>query len=123
MKRLGGIAVVGALLFSMAAGNGNGNGGSGEAICWPDRSSLSVGEDYYLFATGLPTKTPLNVFVTYSLGTEGFPIGVQADGNLGYLLMHAEYAGVATIEVTGPTKKNMETMKVYATCSVEILPG
>jgi hypothetical protein len=121
MKRLGLVAVAGAMLFSVAAGNGNGGAKGGDAVCWADPVSVNAGDDYYLFATGLPTNTPLNVFVTDELGTNGFPIGVYADGNLDFLGMHAEYRGTATIQITGPTKKNMETMRIYAACSVEVL--
>jgi hypothetical protein len=134
MKRIVPIVLLAAALFSMgvanAKDNGNGsnggnggNGGNGtEASCWASPSQVPVGADYYLFATGLPTSTPLNVFVTDEHGTEGLPIGMYADGNLDYLGMHAEYVGTATIQITGPTKKNMDTMKIYARCSMEVLP-
>ena len=88
----------------------------------PRRTQLgSAGGEYYLWGTGLPTKTALNVFVTDPSGKEGFPIGVQESGNLEWLRMYAEYAGPAPIEITGPTKKNGEA-RAYATCAVTIAP-
>jgi len=75
------------------------------------------GESYEIWGVGLPTKTALNVFVTDSSGTVGFPVGERPSGILDGVYWNAGEPGTAKLEITGPTRPNT---KVYATCWMEV---
>jgi hypothetical protein len=86
------------------------------AVCWMDPSPMTVGGDALLWGTGLPTKTALNVFITDSGETYGFPVGMHPDGIMG-VGYSPEHEGTITAQITGPERGRT---KVYATCTGEV---
>ncbi len=106
-------------------GNGHGGGGGGgnqaaTATC-VSPSSVSVGDSFVVSASGLPTDSAINFWVTDPSGnTVGTPLGSTPDG-LASLTESASSAGSPwTYTFSGPTKNNPATMAVYATCSVTV---
>lgn len=87
------------------------------ARCWADPSSATVAETVEIWSDGLPTKTVLNVFVTDAQGRFGWPMGVASDGT-DMVTFTPRAAGTSTIQITGPERPN--SVKVYATCSMEV---
>ena len=88
-----------------------------QSACWMTPTPMIAGERAYLFATGLPTKTALNVFVDDGHERYGFPVGVQPSGTLEWIEYGTEYAGTIHVSVTGPERGQT---KVYASCSGEV---
>jgi hypothetical protein len=112
-------------------GNGNGNGGGGgnsggnagsqqaNPTCSVDPASVDVGQTYVVSASGLPTETAINLWVTDSDGvTAGSPLGSTPDGTFA-LNESSSSAGTWTYTFSGPTKNNAGSTAVYATCSVD----
>jgi hypothetical protein len=101
-------------------GNGHGNGGGSptapSSSCSVNPGSVAVGDWYVVSASGLPTDTAVNLWVTDpSGGTVGRPLGSAPDGTFN-LNESSSSAGVWTYTFSGPTKTN--NTAVYATCSV-----
>jgi hypothetical protein len=88
-----------------------------QSTCWMTPSPMVAGEHAHLFATGLPTKVALNVFVDDGDETYGFPVGIASDGTLEWIRYTPEYAGTIHVRVTGPERGQA---KVYASCSGEV---
>jgi len=105
------------------AGGGHGGGGGGNttqsASCSVNPSSVAVGANYVVSASGLPIDSAINLWVTGPSGSSiGSALGSTADGTAN-LSESASSAGTWTYTFSGPTKNNMATMPVYATCSVD----
>jgi hypothetical protein len=79
-------------------------------------STVSVGQVYVLSATGLPSLSPINLFVTDALGTVGRPLGSTPDGTFA-LNEASAVAGTTTYQFTGLVRRHTA---VYATCSVSV---
>jgi hypothetical protein len=103
-------------------GNGNGgNAGGGGGPTAPSSScsvspgSVAVGVSYVVSASGLPTETAINLWVTDPAGnTVGRPLGSTPDGSFN-LNEASSSSGTWTYAFSGPTKQNTT---VYASCSV-----
>ncbi len=68
-------------------------------------------------ATGLPTMSAVNLWVTDPSGsTTGSPLGSTPDGTFA-LNESSSSAGTWTYMFSGPTKNN--GMQIYASCSVD----
>ena len=74
-----------------------------------------VGSTYVVSASGLPTGSAINLWISAPNGTTtGSPLGSTPDGTFN-LNESSGYAGTWTYKFTGPTGHNMQT---YATCSI-----
>ena len=83
--------------------------------CVINPSPAPVGSPYTVSASGLPTGTAINLWVTTPAGvTSGSPLGSTPDGTFN-LQESSSSAGTWTYVFTGPTGHNMQT---YATCSI-----
>jgi hypothetical protein len=114
---------------AIAGKGGNGNGGNGHgsgngggsptpstSSCSVNPSSVAVGDWYLVSASGLPTDTAINLWVTDPSGsTVGSPLGSAPDGTFN-LNETSSSAGTWTYVFSGPTKTN--NTAVYGTCSV-----
>ena len=89
-----------------------------QAACWLTPTPMIAGEHAYVWATGLPTKTALNVFVVSGDETYGFPVGIHPDGLLEWIRYTPDHAGTIQVTVTGPERGQT---KVYASCSAEVV--
>jgi len=116
-------------------GNGGGNGGSGSggghsggsggsgtqqtgSGCSVSPDHANVGQTYVVSASGLPTDTAINLWVTDPNGaTTGSPLGSTPDGTFA-MNESSSSAGTWTYTFSGPTKSNPAATAVYATCSV-----
>jgi hypothetical protein len=84
--------------------------------CSINPSSVVVGQSYTVSASGLPTMTPLNLFVTNALGTTGTPLGSSTTGTFNWT-DSTTVTGTTTYEFTGVVKNNTT---VYSSCSVTV---
>lgn len=85
--------------------------------CWTVPGSATLGQTVEIWGDGLPTKTALNVFVTDTDGTWGFPVGAHVTGAVEGVWYTADALGTTTIKITGPERGNT---KIYATCAMEV---
>ena len=114
-------------------GNGNGGGGGGgggnsgghsgpqpsNSSCSVNPSSAAVDQTYVVSASGLPTDTAVNLWVTDPSGvTNGSPLGSTPDGTFA-MNESSSSAGTWTYTFSGPTKNNPDATTVYASCSVD----
>jgi hypothetical protein len=102
--------------------HGGGGGGSGaqqsSAGCTVNPSPAAIGQTYVVTASGLPTGTAVNLWVTDPSGnTSGSPLGSTPDGTF-TLNESSSSGGTWTYTFSGPTKNNTGTTAVYASCSV-----
>lgn len=122
MKRTVLVAAIAGMLvaaFATVAYADPHNGGphKSDPSCSINPNPAAVGATYVVSATGLPSLSPINLFVTDPLGTVvGSPLGGTADGTFA-LDESSALAGTTTYEFTGPVKVN--NTQVYATCSVD----
>jgi len=87
--------------------------------CSINPSPVAVGQSYLLSASGLPTGTPVNLWVTDPSGhTSGSPLGGTGDGTFN-MNESSSSAGTWTYTFSGPTKNNPDATAVYASCSVD----
>jgi hypothetical protein len=85
--------------------------------CSISPSPAAVGQTYVVSASGLPTATAINLWVTDPSGkTWGSPLGSTPDGTFN-LNESSSSAGRWTYTFSGPTKNNNTTM--YSSCSVD----
>ena len=91
-----------------------------QGACWMTPAPMIAGNAAYIWATGLPTKTSLNVFADDGGETYAFPVGVQPNGTLERVEYIPEHAGTIQVRVTGPERGQT---KVYASCSGEVAAG
>ena len=85
--------------------------------CAISPNPAAVDATYVVSATGLPTGTAVNLWVTSPDGsTTGSPLGSTPDGTFN-LDETSATAGTWTYQFTGPTKHNTV---VYGTCSVAV---
>jgi hypothetical protein len=103
-----------ALLLPLAASSAASRRHS-DPPCAISAASVSVGETYWVSASGLPTGVAINLWVTDSTGTTGSPLGSTGDGTFN-MQESSSVTGTTTYAFSGPTKKNTV---VYSTCSVE----
>jgi hypothetical protein len=83
--------------------------------CTINPNPAAVGSTYVVSASGLPTGSAVNLWITTPNGTTtGSPLGSTPDGKFN-LNESSSYAGTWSYAFTGPTGHNMAT---YATCSV-----
>jgi hypothetical protein len=111
--------MVGAVLTIAAAfGVAEASGRTADGRCWTQPGAANVGQTVEIWASGLPTKTALNVFVTDPHGTYGWGVGVQSAGTVEGVWYTPDEVGTSTLRITGPERPN--NVKVYATCSMEV---
>jgi hypothetical protein len=111
------IATVAAVLLVAPAVAAKG-GHATDPPCSVSASSVAVGESFVVSASGLPTDSAINFWVTDPNGhTVGTPLGSTPDG-LASLTESASSTGKWTYTFSGPTKNNPSTTPIYATCSV-----
>jgi hypothetical protein len=85
--------------------------------CSVNPAAAAVGATYVVSATGLPTGSAINIWVTAPDGsTTGEPLGSTPDGTFN-LNETSPSAGTWTYQFTGPTKHNTT---VYGSCSVSV---
>jgi hypothetical protein len=106
------------LAIVLAVGGAQAGGRYPDGRCWTQPGTASVGQTVEIWATGLPTKTALNVFVTDPHGTYGWGVGVQPAGTVEGVWYTPDEAGTSTLRITGPERPN--NVKVYATCTMEV---
>ena len=83
--------------------------------CTINTYSPAVGATYVVSATGIPTDTAINLWITDPGGnTTGSPLGSTPDGTFN-LNESSSSAGPWTYAFSGPVKNHMD---VYAVCSV-----
>jgi hypothetical protein len=112
------IAAIGAVLLVAPAFAAKG-GHSADPSCSISPSTADIGQVYVVSASGLPTSTAINLWVTDPNGnTTGSPLGSAPTGTFN-LNESSSSAGTWTYTFSGPTKKNPSTTAVYATCSVD----
>ena len=115
---------------ALAGKGGNGHGGGGGAgggggsptqsdpSCSVSANSVAVGDWFHVTASGLPTDSAINFWITDPNGhTVGTPLGTTPDGTAD-MSESASSSGPWTYTFSGPTRNNPATMAVYATCSV-----
>ena len=108
-------AVVGMLVLGAGAGHAAPGGHKADPLCSITPSSAAVGQIYVVGASGLPTGTAINLWVTDPSGaTTGSPLGSTPDGTFGMNESSAS-AGLWTYAFSGPVKQHTD---VYASCSV-----
>jgi hypothetical protein len=79
-------------------------------------TAVVVGQTYVVSASGIPTDTAINLWVTDPSGiTSGSPLGSTPDGSFN-LNESSPSPGTWTYAFSGPTKQQNTT--VYSTCSV-----
>lgn len=111
--------LMGAILtIVVALGAAQAAGRSQDGRCWTQPGTATVGQTVEIWATGLPTKTALNVFVTDPHGTYGWGVGVQPAGTIEAVWYTPDEPGTSTIRITGPERPN--SVKVYATCTMDV---
>jgi hypothetical protein len=89
-----------------------------DPTCSISPNPAAVGQTYVVSATGLPTSTAVNLWVTDPKGnTAGSPLGSTGDGTFN-LEESSSFAGTWTYTFSGPTKNNPGTTVIYASCSV-----
>jgi hypothetical protein len=94
-----------------------GRGAKHDPPCSINPSPALVGESYVVSASGIPTGTAVNLWVTDPNGvTVGSPLGSTPDGTFN-LVESGTSAGVWSYTFSGPTKQNTV---VYSTCSVQV---
>lgn len=106
--------------FAGKGGSGHGGGGGSptqsDPSCSVSPGSVAVGDWYVVSASGLPTDTAVNLWVTDPSGsTVGRPLGSAPDGTFN-LSESSSSAGTWTYTFSGPTKTN--NTAVYASCLV-----
>jgi hypothetical protein len=85
--------------------------------CTINPNPAAVGSTYVVSASGLPSLSAINLWITAPNGTTtGTPLGSTPDGTFN-LTDSSSYAGTWTYTFTGPTGHNMQT---YASCSVSV---
>ena len=83
--------------------------------CTVNPSPAAVGSTYVVSASGLPSLSAVNLWITAPNGTTtGSPLGSTPDGTFN-LNESSSSSGTWTYTFSGPTGHNMQT---YATCSV-----
>jgi hypothetical protein len=98
-----------------------GRGAKQDPPCSVSANPALVGESYVVSASGIPTGTAVNLWVTDPNGvTVGSPLGNTPDGTFN-LSESSGQAGVWTYEFSGPTKQ--KNTVVYSTCSVQVNPA
>jgi len=84
--------------------------------CSIDPSSAAVGATYVVSATGIPTATAINLWITDPGGnTTGSPLGSTPDGSFN-LNESSGSVGTWTYAFSGPVRNHMD---VYAVCSID----
>jgi len=112
------IAAVAAVLLVAPALAAKG-GHAAAPPCTISPSTAAVGQVYVVSASGLPTSTAINLWVTDPNGnTSGSPLGSTPTGTFN-LNESSSFAGQWTYTFSGPTKNNASTTVVYASCSVD----
>jgi hypothetical protein len=87
--------------------------------CTISPSPAPVGSNYWLSVSGLPTGTPINLWVTDPSGhMSGSPLGSTGDGTFN-MIESSDSAGTWTYTFAGPTKNNWDATPIYASCSVD----
>jgi hypothetical protein len=87
--------------------------------CTISPSPAAVGQNYVLSVSGLPTGTPINLWVTDPSGhMSGSPLGSTGDGTF-TMFESSSSAGTWTYAFAGATKNNWDATPIYATCSVD----
>jgi hypothetical protein len=113
------VTVTGAILaIVLVVGGAQAGGRNPSGRCWTQPGTASVGQTVEIWASGLPTKTALNVFVTDAHGTYGWGVGVQPSGTIEAVWYTPDEVGTSTLRITGPDRPN--NVKVYATCTMEV---
>ena len=118
MKRIALVVTTLALMASMAqvalaAPNSH---HKADPACTISPNPAAVGATYVVSATGIPTDTAINLWVTDPAGTvTGSPLGSTPDGTFN-LNESSSSGGTWTYAFSGPVKPNTQ---VYATCSVD----
>jgi hypothetical protein len=110
------MATTTAMLWTATATGVQAAGHKSDPSCSVSPSAVTVGQSYTVTAVGLPTNTPLNLFITDLAGTNAVPLGSSATGSYS-LKESSPVAGMTTYKFTGVVKSNMT---VYATCSVSV---
>ena len=87
-----------------------------DPVCSVSPSSSTLGATYVVSASGIPTGTAINLWVTDATGTVGSPLGSTPDGTFN-LNESSQTAGTVTYQFSGPVKQRTQ---FYATCSVEV---
>ncbi len=86
-----------------------------DPVCTISPNPAAVGATYVVSASGIPTGTAINLWVTDPSGaTTGSPLGSTPDGTFGMNESSAS-AGLWTYAFSGPVKQHTD---VYASCSV-----
>ena len=115
---VGVVAVVVAVLSVTPAFAAKGGHG-GDPPCSISPATAAVGQVYVVSASGLPTSTAINLWVTDPNGnTTGSPLGSTPDGTFN-LNESSSFAGRWTYMFSGPMKSNPNATTVYARCSID----
>jgi hypothetical protein len=84
--------------------------------CSVSPSTVVAGQSYTVNVSGLPTMTPLNLFITNTYGTTGTPLGSSATGTFNWT-DSTTVTGTTTYEFTGVVRNNTT---VYSSCTVTV---
>jgi hypothetical protein len=116
MKRIALVLLSTAVLVVGMAGVGQAKR-RGDPPCTISPNPAAVGQTYVVSASGIPTGTAINLWVTDPSGnTTGSPLGGTPDGTFN-LNESSSSAGTWTYAFSGPVRNNNTT--VYESCSVE----
>ena len=116
LKRISLVMIVATLLIGSAQVARAASPRKSDPPCTVNPSAVSVGEGYVVSVSGLPTDTPINLWITDSSGTVGYPLGGTPDGTFN-LSEGSSNPGTTSYAFSGVVKHNMT---VYSTCSVSV---
>jgi len=96
--------------------NGGGKKVPNTGTCSVTPTTVAVGQDFTVNASGLPANTIVNVWLEDSVGTQWTSGTTSATGTLSNIPEHASYAGTNTITINTGTRQNT----ALATCSINV---
>ena len=113
MRRMVLALAAAAMLWTGVATGAQAASHKSDPSCSISPNPAAVGQTYVVSATGLPTDTTLNLWMTAPSGAmTGTPLGTVASGAIS-LSTSSPSAGTWTYQITGTN-----VQKVYAGCSV-----